>query len=149
MMNNELFFGEARAAVGTDIINFSHLSSFSLGMETVIKEMPQMLIEPHSNSFPLSDLTASPKLILSHTTNMNKVPIRVENISYAQPESICFSPISSCFARGKKNIFEQFEIPRRCCHFIFSKPLATFCSQILLDLKWKRTKVCKYEIPKV
>lgn len=32
---------------------------------------------------------------------MSKVPIQVENTSYAQPESICFSPISSCFARKK------------------------------------------------
>lgn len=33
---------------------------------------------------------------------MSKVPTQVENTSYAQPESICFFPISSCFAREKK-----------------------------------------------
>lgn len=35
---------------------------------------------------------------------MSKVPIQVENISYAQPESICFFPISSCFARKKTSL---------------------------------------------
>lgn len=32
---------------------------------------------------------------------MSKVLIQVENTSHAQPESICFFPISSCFARKK------------------------------------------------
>lgn len=31
MMINELFFGEARSALGINIINFSHPSGFSLG----------------------------------------------------------------------------------------------------------------------
>lgn len=53
------------------------------------------------------------------------MPIQAENTECAQPESICF-PLSSCFARQKKkiHILEQFEIPRRCGHFVFWKLLA-------------------------
>lgn len=35
MMINELLFGEARSALGINIINFSHPSSFSLGRKVV------------------------------------------------------------------------------------------------------------------
>lgn len=34
MMINELLFGEARSALGINIINFSYPSSFSLGGES-------------------------------------------------------------------------------------------------------------------
>lgn len=111
MMINELRFGEARSVLGINIINFFHPSSFSLGGKTGY--IRQWLMRCHKcwlsprQEFFLSNLNALPKLILSHTTNMSKVWIQVENTSYAQPESICFFPISSCFARKKKKIFEQ------------------------------------------
>lgn len=141
MMINELCFGEARSVLGINIINFSYPSSFSLGGKTGyirqwLMRCHKCWLSPRQGFFSLSNLNALPKLILSHTTNMSKVRIQVENTSYVQPESICFFPISSCFAR-KKKIFEQSEIPRRCCHFVFSKPLARFCSWILFEFKWE------------
>ena len=142
MMINELCFGEARSVLGINIINFSYPSSFSLGGKTGyirqwLMRCHKCWLSPRQGFFSLSNLNALPKLILSHTTNMSKVRIQVENTSYVQPESICFFPISSCFARKKKKIFEQSEIPRRCCHFVFSKPLARFCSWILFEFKWE------------
>lgn len=48
MMINELLLERQRSVLGIDIINFSHLSSFSqvekLLHKAVINEMPQMLI---------------------------------------------------------------------------------------------------------
>lgn len=141
MMINELCFGEARSVLGINIINFSYPSSFSLGGKTGyirqwLMRCHKCWLSPRQGFFSLSNLNALPKLILRHTTNMSKVQIQVENTSYVQPESICFFPISSCFAR-KKKIFEQSEIPRRYCHFVFSKPLARFCSWILFEFKWE------------
>lgn len=142
VMINELRFGETRSALGINITNFSHPSSFFLGgkigyIRQWLMRYHKCWLSPRQGFFSLSNLNASPKLILSHTTNMSKVRIQVGNTSYAQPESICFFPISSCFARGKKkNILEQSEISR-CCHFVFSKPLARFCSWILFEFKWE------------
>lgn len=107
MMINELRFGETRSALGINITNFSHPSSFFLGgkigyIRQWLMRYHKCWLSPRQGFFSLSNLNASPKLILSHTTNMSKVRIQVGNTSYAQPESICFFPISSCFARGKK-----------------------------------------------
>lgn len=70
---------------------------------------------------------------------MSKVPTQVENTSYAQPESICFFPISSCFAREKKKkkILEQSEIPRRLLPFCFFKTIGQILFWIQFEFKWE------------
>lgn len=62
---------------------------------------------------------------------MNKVPIQVENTSYAQPESICFFPISSCFAR-EKNILEHSD-SKKVLPFRFFKTIGQI---LFLDTAW-------------
>lgn len=152
MMINELCFGEARSVLGINIINFSYPSSFSLGGKTGyirqwLMRCHKCWLSPRQGFFSLSNLNALPKLILSHTTNMSKVRIQVENTSYVQPESICFFPISSCFARKKKKSLNSLRFQEGVAILFFQNHWPDSVLEYCLNLNG-RFKTSKYEIPK-
>lgn len=64
---------------------------------------------------------------------MSKVPIQVENTSYAPCESICFFPISSCFARGKKHPWTLRFQEGIAISFFFFKTIGQI---LFLDAAW-------------
>lgn len=63
---------------------------------------------------------------------MSKVQNQVENISYAQPESICFFPISSWFVKKKKHFWTVWD-SKKVLSFHFFKTIGQI---LFLDTAW-------------